>query len=79
MVLCFEYIRSISVDSHSVAQFWLCHWSTKIGRGYGDVCIFAKYSEEAVKMERICQPAEGCFVGCGGEEESLAFSRETKS
>ena len=62
-----------------MAQFWLGHWNTKVGQGCGDVCIYIKYSEEAVELEKLGQPAGGCSVGYGGEEESLALSRESKS
>ena len=30
-------------------------------------------------MKKIGQPGGGCSVGYGGEEESLALSKETKS
>ena len=31
------------------------------------------YSDEAVKLEKISQPAGGCSVGQSGEKESLTF------
>ena len=60
-----------------MAQFRLCHWSTRVGRFYGDVCIFSKYSEKGVKLEKIGQPDGVRSVGHGGEGESLALSKET--
>ena len=50
----------------------------QVGRGCGDVCISARYSEEAVKLEKIGQPAGGCSIGYGGEEDPFALSRETR-
>ena len=60
-----------------MAQFLLGHWSTRVGRSCGDVCISAKYSEEAVELEKIDQPTEGSSIGYSGEEESLALSKGT--
>ena len=37
------------------------------------------HSDEAVKLEKIGQPARECFVGHGGEKESLILSKKTRS
>ena len=36
-------------------------------------------SNDAVKLEKISQPAGGCSVGYGGKKESLTLSRKTRS
>ena len=56
------------------------HWNTKLGRGCGDAsCTFAKYSDEAVKLEKVGRPVGECFVRYGGEEEALSMSKKTRS
>ena len=47
-------------------------------RGCGGVCIFAKYSNEAVKLDKIGQPARGCSIGHGGEKDSLKSCWKTR-
>ena len=37
------------------------------------------HSDEAVKLEKIGQPAGECSIGHGGEKESLTLSWKTKS
>ena len=37
------------------------------------------HSDEAVKLEKIGQPAGECSVGHGGEKEFLTLSRKTRS
>ena len=37
------------------------------------------YFDEAVKLEKIGQPAEGCSVGYGGGKKSLALCWKTRS
>ena len=37
------------------------------------------HSDEAVKLEKIGQPAREYSVGHGGEKESLTLSKKTKS
>ena len=41
--------------------------------------MYAKYSDEAVKMEKIGQLAGGCSIGHGGEKESLTLCWKTKT
>ena len=79
MVLCLGRLCSISVESHLMAQFWADHQSTKYGLGYGDICIFSKCSNDAVKQKKIGSPARGYSSGYGGDGESLLLIRETRS
>ena len=37
------------------------------------------HSDEAVKLDKIGQPAGECSVGHGGEKEFLTLSRKTRS
>ena len=36
-------------------------------------------SDEAVKLEKMGQPARGCSVKHGGEKEPLTLSKESRS
>ena len=55
-------LRNISTEIHLVIQNRQGHWSTNEGLGYGDVCIFAIYSNEAMKLEKIGRLARGCIL-----------------
>ena len=41
--------------------------------------MFAKYSDEAIKLEKIGGPARGCPIGYGGEEEAVSMRTKTRS